>query len=354
MTRLDIFFVTLGAALILVFSPGCQGSSAAPASPSSTPSSTLSATSSAGVEPEEAGTPDASALDASSADARPTTDGHPTNAEDVMDGVPTEPAPRFALFGHTEEGTARTLIVGADTQEIHDAILLEAGGRRFEYREEPISISLRPCEFDEDTDANEGTVTRSTLVDLETGAELLLKNGPELDDADAPADLTHSYELVAGVGPYLFFREETYAYHCGAHGSSTAGADVFDLERREFITLLDENERSALTPELQRRAFATLDHGDESFIEAESAQDLELVAHWPLFTHNALLVEHQLVGSTCYACSDGLWGSYSASISVTTQSVPLALQDYAELPVEVRNVLADHSAFQLRGVYRIP
>ena len=62
----------------------------------------------------------------------------------------------------------------------------------------------------------------------------------------------------------------------------------------------------------------------------------------PVFDGHRVAFDAQLTISACYACSDGLWSSYTRSVRLRTPAPPV-LAPYGDLPTSVSLFASHHS-----------
>jgi hypothetical protein len=120
---------------------------------------------------------------------------------------------------------------------------------------------------------------------------------------------------------------------CGAaHGNAGSELVVVDLRGPTL--------QPGLVAEEQRRAWIVA-HGDQArgLLRQDpdrlldNAENLELTAFFPRWGSDGRFeLGLQMTAGACYACSDGIWGSYSVSAQVPAASLPADLQVHATLP----------------------
>jgi hypothetical protein len=144
---------------------------------------------------------------------------------------------------------------------------------------------------------------------------------------------------VGGVGPYLLMERSIYMYGCGAHGSVSVEWSVYDLRTGDTVALLDNAEVEAATA---REGAAALAELRKEMTEDEAAvREVEMTAVETRWTaEGALRVGYQFTTGACYACSDGIWSSYSRSLVVPAPTLPRPLAPYARAPEAVRRYWA--------------
>ncbi len=148
-----------------------------------------------------------------------------------------------------------------------------------------------------------------------------------------------SAEPVALIGPYLLVEECTWQYNCGAaHGNTECEVHALDLDRRAPAML----DWSALRAAAPRAAFdaaaqtlATDAEGDEA-----DPNEVAVVGFATRWDAAGVELSLRLVISTCYACGNGEWSSYTSGANLPTRSLAPALQAYAAAPPLVQRWLA--------------
>jgi hypothetical protein len=102
-------------------------------------------------------------------------------------------------------------------------------------------------------------------------------------------------------------------------------------------------------PGLAKRAVEKFGDDDPS-IPPEDKSSPELVQILPVYGPRGVLrLDAQLTRGDCYACSDGLWSSYSRSVMVETNWMPERFTSFATPPVAVKVFLERHPTFTLYG-----
>ncbi len=192
-----------------------------------------------------------------------------------------------------------------------------------------------PEDFVEDTSGcpEEQVGHAVEIVDLAGGARQEIVSGPS-DGISGSRDQAPG--LVGTVGPYLFVREDIHEYWCGAaHGGSSASFFVFDTRTGQAADLLTSAELAAANQRERARAWAAMRANDEDDMAPESPEELALTMLLPSYECGRLRLVMQFTGDACYACSDGLWSSYSQSGRAPSMTLPAILQPYAEMPPAV-------------------
>ena len=213
------------------------------------------------------------------------------------------------------------------------------------------------CElFDEGPEAAFGDTGRTgtgmrAQLERVGGDERITVVEPDHRMALDSADYSERVWLEGSVGPVLFVRRSAYEYSCGAHGGEAHTYLPFDAALREPVALYDTESITTLARRLGPAAWQVMQE-DTPF--AEGPDDLSLTAQRPVFGEDGgLAIEHQLTGSTCYACGDGRWDSYTTSAQVRDATLPDALTVHADYPAEAVRWLADQvEGLDVRGVSR--
>jgi hypothetical protein len=279
----------------------------------------------------------------------------PRDFGEIGDAQEIDPmtAEAFLVWTRDAEGHGVTHRLDATGHEVEtmDGIFVSTGAGAWQWREEPRVVPTTPCErFDEEggllpsEPTAPGEATRATLAHLASGSEQVVVE--PATDMEGAADVQHSVELVASVGPYLFVRESTYAYTCGAHGNTGVSAMLWDAVQGTSIALPDDigpidGPRGKAMEELS-------DEDDDLFPVNESTVTLtELV---PNFAKDGMLeLGLQFTAPTCYACTRGGWGSYTKSAIAPASTMPSLLVPFARAPEAVRTFATAHPELQLGG-----
>jgi hypothetical protein len=239
---------------------------------------------------------------------------------------------------------------GHETETL-DGIFVATGAGAWQWREEPRAVTTTPCERYDDEGGllpseptAPGEATRATLVHVASGAEQVVVD-PDAS-MEGAADVEHGVELAASVGPYLFVRESTYAYTCGAHGNTGVSVKLWDAVEGTSISLPDD--LGSLEGPRNKAIEALSDEDDDIFPANESTVTLtELV---PTFGRDgALGLGLQFTAQTCYACTRGGWSSYTKSAVAPAEAMPSLLVPFARPPEAVRAFAASHPDLQLGG-----
>lgn len=270
------------------------------------------------------------------APAAPTTDA--AGEDDPDDRV-------FLVWARGGEAPPTTFTVAGDGSVLRAELGIVIAGPRglWSWEEAEEALATVPCDIGNGPagERGEGKGTRAAMV-LRGGAERQeVVTPPEGGDAN---EIGHGADVLASVGPYLFIRESTYVYACGAHGGSGAEFHVWDLERGATLALLEEVPD---VPALQQTAAEALAEGEG---EDEERDLPELTMITPAYQPGGRLRwDAQLTGWACYACSDGLWSSYSRSAVVPTTFRSGRFAPWANLPSGVMRFLAQRKDLTLGG-----
>jgi hypothetical protein len=259
------------------------------------------------------------------------------------------------LWGHIGEAPPRTYRLAADesgrviADEPGIVIATSRGEWRWETREE--KVKTEPCDFGNgpEGEVGEGVVTHASLR-LRGGVDRQDVIVPQ--DPDGVNDIQHGVQVLGSVGPYLFLQEGMYMYACGAHGGSNAKFIAWDAERGKAVEMLAEMPDIEA---LKERAEKSLDEGDEDPDAHREDNPTELVQLVPKFDKlGRLSIDAQFSRWACYACSDGLWSSYTRSALVTSGKAPERLSPYTTPPPGVAVFLGQHHDIVMGGFSRRP
>lgn len=269
------------------------------------------------------------------------------------DGVVTDPiaAPAGAgawLVWATDGERSETVWIDANGAEVarHDGIHLAAGTHVWRVERHEGRATGLDCECVMRTDPSFATTPEAckigvptqvvTAVDLLSTEHIDLVTAPTLASVqDGESSPGVNATIVGTVGPYLFLETYGYSFGCGAaHGNGWFTYDVIDTTTsgRLVVDALSASEvtgiKTAETATVLSRELAN----DGSVFNPDAYTVTELRPRWQ--EDGKLVTEAQLTWDACYACSDGLWASYTRSIRVPTQ-VPTRLQPYAAAPAPV-------------------
>ncbi|AKU95222.1 hypothetical protein AKJ09_01886 [Labilithrix luteola] len=289
--------------------------------------------------------------------ARPTRSPTPF-APVVVETKPVEGPHAAAATGTTlvwaraKDGTASSYRLSSapspagSAAPVTPGIQIAAQGATWVWTTRSERVPTRPCDFDlTHAPAQRGQVTRATLVRTSPGGgvnEQLVVPPPTIEDAN---EVDHSVTLLFTLGPLLFIEEQTYEYSCGAHGSISSAFIVWDANEGKAVNVLD---RLPDEPALIKRAEPKL---EADALEAggplgqEPPQITELL---PVFRDGQLRFEAQITTSSCYACSDGLWSSYTRSVRLEAEPPPV-VAPWIAVPPTVAAFARDHKDVTIGG-----
>jgi hypothetical protein len=285
--------------------------------------------------------------------ARPTPEPDATVAPRDLGDIDADPvSAEFLVWTRDDEGRAETHRLDASGRELEtiDGVLVATEAGTWRWREQDRPVVTSPCERYDDEGAlltapepEPGSATRVTLEHTTSGAEQVLVDAPA--GADGAEDFRHGVELVASVGPWLFVRESTYVYTCGAHGTTGVEAMIWDVSTGAIAPRPDDV-GSMSAPRASAMKLLT-DDGD-GFPPTERTTYLtELV---PAFTKDgALRLGLQFTATTCYACGRGNAGSYTKSEVVDAERLPGMFAAYADTPSAVRAFAAANPGVEIKG-----
>jgi hypothetical protein len=279
------------------------------------------------------------------------------------------PEPRTLVWTTGPGGDRQTWKVDADgaVAARYDEVRLVAAGKVWAWRAEAEEVETAPCQNDDESGAEasaavpppagsgmHATIARvdATRTDVPGGSDAV--EVVAVAGGDGAQELEQHVELVATVGPYLFVRESTYAYTCGAHGNVGFAFTVWDAERQTNVGvgLAD----GAVESEGRALASKVLAADDDVSAFAENGElEVELTEIVPTYGQEAQLsLAMQFTAPSCYACSDGAWSSYSKSTKRLAPIIPDALRAWAVAPEGVRAFARAHPELSLGGWSELP
>ncbi|XXY54322.1 hypothetical protein WME91_24635 [Sorangium sp. So ce269] len=253
------------------------------------------------------------------------------------------------VWGSAGDEPPRTWHVAAGGAVVREepgiVVATRRGEWRWEAREKQVETTACELWDGETRGPGEGTAIDAELVRRGDGARQAVITSPDQDEGNV---FQHRAAVFGSVGPYLFIEERTYMDLCGAHGSEAAAFKVWDAERGAVVDLLAE---VTGVPALQRAGEALLDELEEDPEAARREKDLpQLVKIAPAYdARGSLRLTAQLARSTCYACSDGAWTSYSRSAVTPVVRSPARLAAWASPPPGVQEFLERTPGVTLGG-----
>lgn len=273
----------------------------------------------------------------------------------IIDPVvsPAAPAPaRYLVW--TRGPTPRTRVVDADGERHRvvastDGVLLAAADRVFRFTTRVVEVPLIRCEHDDPSaePPPPGVATEAEVVDLVSGRRTTVIEAPRPEEL---AELEHRVTRVASVGSLLFIEEAADDYGCGAHGAHSAMATVFDLASGAVVELLGPDEVAALDGDERARAHRALVDDPERDVEPETApSDVLLSAVRPSITASGVVASYLFSTVTCYACSDGVWSSYTTSIELPASALPARLAAFRAVPPAIASLLRAEPELDVGG-----
>lgn len=264
------------------------------------------------------------------------------------EGEPRTDAPTMFVWGRDRQGAAWTYQVQPDgrSETRLEGIHLSTRAGTFAWVTQTLDVETEPCDLSLGSrhPAQGGTVTRGLLVGPGQKEQVVV-DPPSSCNEHCPNELRHEVHPVASLGPYLFVEESQYAYACGAHGSTTMGFLVWDIEHGRPVDVVSTLPKAR---ELRAQAAARFAADEKELGGPFGEGPPSITEIVPVVEDHRLGFEAQLTIDTCYACSDGKWSSYTRSVRVRTPPPPLFAQ-HAELPDTVAAFLARHPDLTLGG-----
>lgn len=257
-------------------------------------------------------------------------------------------APTMLVWVRDRQGAAWTYQVQPDgtAGTRLEGVHFTAAGSAWTWVTQTLDVETEPCDLSLGArhPAQVGTVTRATIAGA-SGREQVVVDPPASCDEHCPNELKHVVQPIATVGPYVFVETSEYTYACGAHGATQTSFLVWDVERGrpvDMVGLLPDP--AELRADAARRLAADEQQLGAPFGSAPPAIT-EIV---PVVEGRRLAFDAQLTIDACYACSDGLWSSYTRSVRVRT-APPAVLVPFTTLPASVTTFLGQHPNLSLGG-----
>lgn len=168
------------------------------------------------------------------------------------------------------------------------------------------------------------------------------RHAPEVNEVE------ETVRVHASLGPLVFLERQSALYACGAHGMTEHTFVIWDLDRGAPSDVLGAMPHPAM---LQRRAEAALAESAPGRPVLPAGEPPQLTMLLPVLRTAPtpkLDFEAQLTVPTCFACSDGLWSSYTRSVRVPA-SPPAALASRSQLPGPLVDYLRRSPSSPVRG-----
>lgn len=153
---------------------------------------------------------------------------------------------------------------------------------------------------------------------------------------EVPADLTSEdgsgsfeFQVFGAVGPYVLTATHADGYVCGGvHGSVASKFRVVDLRTGKAVTPWTPQLAAGVVAQTKAALLASVrkDGGELEFSAVVSVSALRI--GWRA---GQLAPKWLITGSACYACSDGVWDSYSRSLWVANTTLPPLFAPVARL-----------------------
>lgn len=269
-------------------------------------------------------------------------------------GAAAKGAPAFLVWARDAKGEATTYRVDAAGHAIDHVPGIRVATSRGElaFTKTGYDVPTEACDFGDPEGPfhtpGTGHAVRATLESPSLSEPIALDGAGATSDAN---EVGHDVTVMASLGPLLFLEEELYLYACGAHGSSSKTFIVWDAERGAPVTGALENipDIGTLVSTASGHLYGDADGNGDGPSPDVSPSDAEgapaITEMIPVFAGGRVRFEAQLTIPTCYACSDGLWDSYTRSVRLPARP-PAALEvaagtaSGAALPEGVRAFLS--------------
>ncbi len=205
-------------------------------------------------------------------------------------------------------------------------------------------VPTAPCESRPDEAPEKGRGVRVRLVPADTRRAPLELVAPVADGSANQVE--QSARILASLGPYVFVEDSTYTYTCGAHGNTGMSFAVWNIDQGRRVDLLSElPDCEALLAEGKRAIDAR--GGAVDFSRPEDPPTLtELLPR--LAPTGGIEASALVTVSSCYACTEGGWSSYTVSTEVPTQ-LPWRLRALGAPPAAVARFRDAHPALMVGG-----
>jgi len=193
--------------------------------------------------------------------------------------------------------------------------------------------------------AKQSDVETVDVMDLASGRRLTLVAAPEPDEGAEPTE--QSSAPVSSAGPYLFVEVGRGSYACGAHGTSWVDRPVFDLsDSAKAVDLLGADTARVLAHEgvAARKA---LEAEGNAWTPLQDFRVADLQVGWK--KSGLLDVQYRFSAGACYACGDGVVGSYLTTTLVPADPVPARLAAWTQAPDAVRRWWLAHPPREQAG-----
>ena len=152
---------------------------------------------------------------------------------------------------------------------------------------------------------------------------------------DEPGSIQQSAWVRGSIGATIIFVDEVAAYHCGAHGYTTATFGAVDIDTGTAVAMPAAS--ASATAAAVRSGSAAL----TAMMDLDPDADLDIGASLPRWTSAGVAARLQIIGDACYACSIGDAGSYRAA---TWVDAPVGAVPWDEATPELPAPLLDAMA----------
>jgi hypothetical protein len=261
--------------------------------------------------------------------------------------VEAPPPPRVYVWTTSANDAAPVTHVLSDAGDVLEdlpGIHVSAAGTVWTWEQSPEAVETSPCEDDPERPAGEGHATRARLVpDDKSRAPLSIATPVDGGDVN---EIDHSVRVLASVGPYVFVEESTYAYTCGAHGNTGVSFAVWNLDEGATVDLVaDLPNRDDIAASGKKVIDDDPDTTDFT-ADGETASITEVLPH--VGAEPRLQATALVTVPSCYACTQGGWGSYTMSTLVDSP-LPTRLEPLGNIPRAVSAFAARHPELSIGG-----
>jgi hypothetical protein len=246
------------------------------------------------------------------------------------------------------DGTPETFAVAADgtTLRMIDGIHLFLGGTEWTWEEAREDVATSPCDDDARLiPPGEGYITRVRLVPVNDRASAQAVVDPD-EEAGESNTIEHTARLVASMGSYLFIEESTHSFACGAHGNTSVSFLVWDLTAAHPVDLMAELPDIESIIGLGQTAIDAQPDAIDFATDENPAKVTEFVPH--ILPDGQIKAEALVTVPSCFACTNGGYGSYTASTPVAVP-LPARLRQLGPPPRAVILFLREHPELKVGG-----
>ena len=269
-----------------------------------------------------------------------------------MPAPPAARAPLAYVWTTSANDAAPVTHVLSDAGDVLEdlpGIHVAAAGTLWTWEESSVPVETAPCEDDPERPAGEGRATRVRLVPAD-GSRAPLAIATPADGGDTN-EIDHSVRPLGSVGPYLFVEESTYAYTCGAHGNTGVSFAVWNIEEAATVDLVADLPNRDDVAAAGKKVIDDEPDTTDFSEDGETASITEVLPH--IGAEPRLQAMALVTVPSCYACTQGGWGSYTMSTLVDSP-LPARLEPMGTIPHAVSTFAAKHPELSIGGYSTVP